>query len=81
MEETAGHIQAADLVSRIRRGEPASVVELYSALSSVAMPRLSRTVDSALVEDKFHDVVVTVLDAIYKGTLVAETIRISILMG
>jgi len=38
-------------------------------LSGAAMPRLSRSVDSQLVEDKFHDIVVTVLEAIQDGTL------------
>src|SRR5258707_6685477 len=60
---------AADLVNRIRCGDSEGAVELYSVLSGAAMPRLSRSVDSQLVEDKFHDIVVTVLEAIQDGTL------------
>ena len=59
MEIDGKYFEAANLVSRIQSGDSAGVVELYSTLSNVAMPKLSRTVDSQLVEDRFHDVVVT----------------------
>ncbi|MEQ1946066.1 MAG: sigma-70 family RNA polymerase sigma factor [Bryobacteraceae bacterium] len=69
MQLVAQNIEPADIVSRIRNGDAAGMEDLYSALWSAAKPKLSRTVDSQLVEDKFHDVVVTVLEAIRSGTL------------
>ena len=69
MATPAEYALAADLVNRIRDGDSEGAAELYSTLSGAAMPRLSRTVDYQLVEDKFHDIVVTVLEAIQDGSL------------
>ncbi|MEQ1885927.1 MAG: ECF-type sigma factor [Bryobacteraceae bacterium] len=69
MALSSHNVEAEEIVSRIQNGDSAGMEDLYSALWRVAKPKLSRTVDSQLVEDKFHDVVVTVLEAIRSGTL------------
>jgi len=69
MAAPAEYILTTDLVNRIRAGDTDGAAELYSALSGAAMPKLSRTVDSQVVHDKFHDMVVTVLEAIQNGSL------------
>jgi RNA polymerase sigma factor (sigma-70 family) len=69
MEISGEYLLTEDLVRRIRGGDRGGTEELYSTLSGAAMPKLSRTVDSQLVEDKFHDIVVTVLEAIQNGSL------------
>jgi RNA polymerase sigma factor (sigma-70 family) len=58
-----------ELVERIRQGETASVEDLYAMLKTAARCQLVRKVDRQLVEDKFHDVVVAVLEAIMNGTV------------
>jgi RNA polymerase sigma-70 factor, ECF subfamily len=58
-----------DMVGRIRQGDALGGEHLYRTLSGGARSRLARTVDPQLVEDKFHDVVVTVLSAIHGGGL------------
>ena len=57
------------LVDRIRRGDISGAEDLYRALGGGAHARLARTVGSQWVEDKFHDVVVTVLSVIQGGLL------------
>jgi RNA polymerase sigma factor (sigma-70 family) len=58
-----------ELVARIRRGEAASVEALCSMLRPLAYSQLRQQVDRQYIEDKFHDVVVTVLEAIENGAL------------
>jgi len=61
--------QSAELVERIRHGETGSIEILCAMLKRVARCQLVRKVDRHLVEDKFHDVIVTVLEAISNGTM------------
>jgi RNA polymerase sigma factor (sigma-70 family) len=60
---------SAELVERIRHGETGSIEILCATLKRVARCQLVRKVDRHLVEDKFHDVIVTVLEAISNGTM------------
>ena len=59
----------ADLVIRIREGDSAGAEDLYHTVSGSARAKLRRSVDPHLVEDRLHDIVVTVLEAIRGGTL------------
>ena len=59
----------ADLVGRVRRGEASGAEDLYRTVSGNATARLRRNVDPHLVEDRLHDIVVTVLEAIQEGVL------------
>ena len=58
-----------DLVDRIRRGERGSIEDLCGMLRISAYCQLMRRVERQCLEDKFHDVVVTVLEAIASGAL------------
>jgi RNA polymerase sigma-70 factor, ECF subfamily len=60
---------SAELVDRIRQGETESIEILCAVLKGAARSQLVRKVDRQLVEDKFHDVIVTVLEAISNGSL------------
>ena len=60
---------SAELVKRIRLGETGSMEVLYAMLRTWVRCQLVRKVDRHLVDDKFHDVVVTVLEAISSGTM------------
>src|SRR4051794_35682590 len=68
-EGSASPSGCAELVARIREGDPTSVEGLYVTLSETPRAKLNRTVDASLVEDRLHDIVVIVLEAIYNGTL------------
>ncbi len=58
-----------ELVARIRNGESKSVELLCSMLRVLAYYQLVRGVDRQWVDDRFHDIIVIVLEAILKGTL------------
>jgi RNA polymerase sigma factor (sigma-70 family) len=58
-----------DLVDRIRKGENGSIEALCAKLRILAYCHLTHKVDRQYVDDKFHDVVVTVLEAICSGAL------------
>lgn len=60
---------SAELVERIRHGETRSIEILCAMLNGAARRQLARKVDRQLVDDKFHDVIVTVLEAISSGTM------------
>jgi RNA polymerase sigma-70 factor, ECF subfamily len=59
----------ADLVGRVQRGDTSGAEDLYRTVSGNATARLRRSVDPHLVEDRLHDIVVTVLEAIQEGAL------------
>ncbi len=61
--------QHGEIVSRIRSGDIESGERLYELLVGTALGRLRRGVDPQLVEDKFQDVAVTVLEAIHEGRI------------
>jgi hypothetical protein len=61
-----GHY-SAELVERVRQGETQSIEALCLMLDSWARRQLAQNVEPHLIEDKFHDVVVTVLEAISNG--------------
>jgi RNA polymerase sigma factor (sigma-70 family) len=63
------HCNSTELVDRIRRGESGSVEALCAKLRILANCHLTRKVDRQYLDDKFHDVVVTVLEAIFSGAL------------
>lgn len=60
---------SAELVERIRQGETGSIENLCTMLRRAARCQLARKVDRQLIEDKFHDVIVTVLEAISSGAM------------
>lgn len=57
----------AEVVSRIRGGDEAGVEDLYSALSEGVCTRLFRNVDPQSIEDRLHEILVIVLEAIRGG--------------
>lgn len=59
----------ADLVGRIREGDRTGAEDLYHTVSGSARAKLRRNVDPHLVEDRLHDIVLTVLEAIHGGML------------
>jgi RNA polymerase sigma factor (sigma-70 family) len=63
------YCSSTELVDRIRRGESGSIEALCAKLRILAYCHLTRKVDSQYRDDKFHDVVVAVLEAISTGTL------------
>jgi len=69
--DTAVEVYAswADLVGRVRRGDTSGAEDLYHTVTGNARARLRRTIDPHLVEDRLHDIVVTVLEAIHEGAL------------
>ena len=58
-----------DLVEGIRRGESNSVETLCNLMHAQAYYQLARQVGVQYREDKFHDLVVSVLEAIHSGSL------------
>lgn len=63
------YASCADLVGRVQRGDKSGAEALYHTVSGNARARLRRSVDPHLVEDRLHDIVVTVLEAIQGGVL------------
>jgi RNA polymerase sigma-70 factor, ECF subfamily len=59
----------AQLVVQIQNGNTNSVEYLYRAVEESSRSRLRRRVDRELVDDKLHDVLVSVLEAIYSNEL------------
>jgi len=59
----------SSVVARIQTGDQRSAEHLYQSLAVSAGRRLGRTADASMREDGFHDVVVSVLEAIQGGRL------------
>ena|SRR5258708_7766680 len=59
----------AEVVHRIRRGEEEGVEDLYAELSQGVCARLFRNIDAQSVEDRIHEVLVIVLEAIRNDDL------------
>jgi RNA polymerase sigma-70 factor (ECF subfamily) len=59
----------ADLVGRVRGGDRSGAEVLYHTVTGNARAKLRRTVEPQLVDDRLHDIVVTVLEAIHGGML------------
>ena len=62
-------LNTTELVARIRSGQSDGIEALCAMLRILTYSRLTRMVDRQYVEDKFHDVVVSVLEAIGSGAL------------
>jgi len=58
-----------DLVDRVRCGDQAGIEDLYAAVSDGARGRLFRNLDSHSAEDRLHEVLLTVIEAIRSGEL------------
>ena len=59
----------AEVVGKIRNGDQGGVEDLYAALSEGARLRLFRHVDPQSVDDRLHEILVIVLEAIRSGEL------------
>jgi RNA polymerase sigma-70 factor (ECF subfamily) len=59
----------AEVVGKIRNGDDAAVVDLYAAVSDEARARLFRNIDPQSVEDRLHEILLIVLEAIRSGEL------------
>jgi RNA polymerase sigma-70 factor, ECF subfamily len=57
------------LVQKVRSGDPQGAVGLYAAFAGPVRVRLSRVVSSEEIEDRLHEVVVIVLEAIRRGEI------------
>ena len=57
------------LVQKVRRGDSQGAVGLYAVLAGPVRARLSRVVSSEEIEDRLHEVMVIVLEAIRRGEL------------
>ena len=58
-----------EVVGKIQRGDESAVEELYAALSVGVRAILARSVETQSVEDRLHEIVVIVLEAIQSGEL------------
>jgi RNA polymerase sigma-70 factor, ECF subfamily len=67
--EANGMDDWVSLVDRIRSGDVHCTQHLYRAVAESSLTRIRRTVDHQLVQDKLHDVLVTVLEAIQLNEL------------
>ena len=69
--ETAfsGQIPWASLVERVRNGDDLAREELCAELADLARARLHWGVDPQLLDDKLHDVLVSLLEAIRDGAI------------
>jgi DNA-directed RNA polymerase specialized sigma24 family protein len=56
-----------EVVRKIRVGDESAVEELYAALSAGVRPTLLRSVETQSVEDRLHEILVIVLEAIQRG--------------
>ncbi len=56
-----------DVVQKIRRGEQAAIEELYSAIVHGARPRLARSLGNDAAQDRVHEILVIVIEAIQRG--------------
>jgi len=61
--------QWAEVVQKIRRGDETGVQELYAALRDGIRAGLARSVGVQSVDDRLHEVLVIVLEAIRRGQL------------
>lgn len=59
----------AEVVQKIRRGDEAGVQELYAVLADGVRAGLARSVGIQAVDDRLHEIVVIVLEAIQDGRL------------
>ena len=59
----------ADVVGKIRNGDGGGVEELYAALSGGACSRVLRRLDEQTADDRLHEIMVIVLEAIRNGEL------------
>ncbi len=67
MVDTCAHW--ADVVAKIRSGDDAGMQDLYVALSEGSYAGLIRNVDVQSVEDRLHEILVIVIEAIRGGEL------------
>src|SRR3974377_155329 len=58
-----------DVVRKIRRGDDAGVADCCRAVTEAAHPSLRRALDPESVDDRLHEIVVIVLEAIRDGHL------------
>jgi RNA polymerase sigma-70 factor (ECF subfamily) len=63
------NVNWAHLIERIRDGDVPACEELCAGLTNAARTRLHWGVDSQLVDDELHDVIVTLLEAIRDGRI------------
>jgi RNA polymerase sigma-70 factor (ECF subfamily) len=61
--------QWSDIVEKIRRGDDSGMQELYAVLSDGVRAGLARSVGTQAMEDRLHEIVVIVLQAIQDGDL------------
>ncbi len=59
----------AEVVGKIQDGDDAGVEDLYAAVSNGTRPRLFRQIDPQSVDDRVHEILVIVLEAIRRGEL------------
>jgi RNA polymerase sigma-70 factor (ECF subfamily) len=61
--------QWSEIVEKIRRGDESGMQELYAVLSDGVRASLARSVGAQAMEDRLHEIVVIVLEAIQDGDL------------
>jgi RNA polymerase sigma-70 factor (ECF subfamily) len=57
----------SDVVHKIQCGDADAIAELYEAMLAGVRPKLTRSIEKQWVEDRFHEILVIVIEAIQRG--------------